>query len=988
MKNTKGKNRRIPACVICFVLIIGLLPAEIPFVSGAAYENTHMNTGNQADDMVSVAQTQIGYMEGSLEGTVQGSNNHTKYGAWYTTAHAGGDTYFTKAPWCAMFVSWCANQAGISTSILPAHASCDIGMNWFKNRGQWGWSAGWAESQGENAYQPKKGDIIYFGSGDLNDSNHVGIVTGVSGNTVYTIEGNTSDMVKNRSYALSDRYIYGYGKPNYSASGTYPTGKYKITADSLTVRKGPGTGYESAGALSAGTVITVTEVSNTHWGKFNYNGTECWISIHTAYAVFVEPLSSYQTGQYRVTASALNVRKGPSTDYESVGTLANGTVFDVYKIENTYWGMINYKGDPCWIACNISYALYLGDTPVQKFDGKEITFDSSSKINWIFTGEPKQYTNVRLSDQTLKLTAVQDTSDAFVYLNYCKSAYVDTFSAAAYRYIALTMKSDVTSCSQAELYLCSTGGVSVPTSGKSVKFNTINDGQWHTYVIDLAASGCWSGEVLGLRLDYFDGNVSAGSSVYIKSIKFSETKPADPTEPPAEKHLVKITLTPPYKTSYDLGTALDPAGMTVTAHYSDGTQSVVASGYTLSGYNSSQEGTQTITVTYQGANASFLVTLTAPVVTGITVQAPKKTVYTEGEPLNLTGGSITVSYSNQTQQTYAMQSDMLSGYQPNQIGPQDISVSYGGKSASFVITVQPKIIVLTKITVIPPNKIDYIEGEPFEDLGLIVTAHYSDGSAAVVTNRCAVFGYTSVPGVKTITVAFEDQKAAFTVTVKEKILTRITVQPPNKLVYGEGEAFSASGMKVTAYYNNNTAADVTLFAEISGFESVVGVRTVTVSYQGQAAEFMVTIKETPAPPAEITSNRYSVADGYLRGKLAGETTAALLNTIPQREYVAIYKNGRAVSADTILSTGMTAVLNVNGDIKQTLTIIVNGDISGDGIVNSVDLLLLKQHLVRMRNLTGSSLLAADMNGDGSANSLDLLLLQQSILRQDKISLPG
>ena len=131
-----------------------------------------------------------------------------------------------------------------------------------------------------------------------------------------------------------------------------------------------------------------------------------------------------------------------------------------------------------------------------------------------------------------------------------------------------------------------------------------------------------------------------------------------------------------------------------------------------------------------------------------------------------------------------------------------------------------------------------------------------------------------------------------------------------------------------------------------------------------------------------------MSDGYLRGKLAGETTAALLNTIPQREYVAIYKNGRAVSADTILSTGMTAVLNVNGDIKQTLTIIVNGDISGDGIVNSVDLLLLKQHLVRMRNLTGSSLLAADMNGDGSANSLDLLLLQQSILRQDRISLPG
>ena len=59
-----------------------------PLTASAAYENTYTNTGNQRDDIIGVAKTQIGYREGN--------NNDTKYGDWYGLPNQ---------PWCAMFIS-------------------------------------------------------------------------------------------------------------------------------------------------------------------------------------------------------------------------------------------------------------------------------------------------------------------------------------------------------------------------------------------------------------------------------------------------------------------------------------------------------------------------------------------------------------------------------------------------------------------------------------------------------------------------------------------------------------------------------------------------------------------------------------------------------------------------------------------------------------------------------------------------------------------
>lgn len=143
-----------------------------------------------AKDIVDVAIGELGYAE---EG-----NNSTKYGKWYG---ANG------AAWCHMFVSWCANQAGVSTSIVPKTASTSAGMNWFKNKGLFKY---------KGKYTPKRGDIVYFKTG----RSHAGIVEKVSGSTLHTVEGNSSNKVRRRTYPLNHSTITGYGVPKYENLNT------------------------------------------------------------------------------------------------------------------------------------------------------------------------------------------------------------------------------------------------------------------------------------------------------------------------------------------------------------------------------------------------------------------------------------------------------------------------------------------------------------------------------------------------------------------------------------------------------------------------------------------------------------------------------------------------------------------------------------------------------------------------------------------------
>jgi len=147
--------------------------------------------------VVDIANSQIDYAEVG--------NNSTMYGKWY-----GLD----KQPWCAIFVSWCFNQAGLGKSIAAqtpkGFASCDAGLKWFAKRNK-------LVPVGE----AQEGDIVFFQFDKDAEPDHVGIVTKNMKRikTLKTVEGNTSDKgsqsnggavyAKKRSYSL----VMGVARP-------------------------------------------------------------------------------------------------------------------------------------------------------------------------------------------------------------------------------------------------------------------------------------------------------------------------------------------------------------------------------------------------------------------------------------------------------------------------------------------------------------------------------------------------------------------------------------------------------------------------------------------------------------------------------------------------------------------------------------------------------------------------------------------------------
>jgi len=138
-------------------------------------------------------------------GYIEGYNNDTKYGDWYGMPNQ---------PWCAMFVSWCANEIGIPLTIIPKYAAVALGLDWYQAKGN-DYYKSYEETQNGD-YIPICGDIIFFKS---NGASHTGIVVKVIGDIMYTIEGNTSNRVALRYYYYKNYdKITGYGVPDYQAS--------------------------------------------------------------------------------------------------------------------------------------------------------------------------------------------------------------------------------------------------------------------------------------------------------------------------------------------------------------------------------------------------------------------------------------------------------------------------------------------------------------------------------------------------------------------------------------------------------------------------------------------------------------------------------------------------------------------------------------------------------------------------------------------------
>ncbi|MBR0200812.1 MAG: peptidoglycan-binding protein [Oscillospiraceae bacterium] len=116
-------------------------------------------------------------------------------------------------PWCAAFVSACAQVLGLTKTVFP-ECGCIPMINLYKQHGRW---------MEDDAYRPQPGDVIFYdwedsGVGDnVGASDHVGLVTGVDGGVISIIEGNCGNAVRYTARKINSRYIRGYGLPDYAS---------------------------------------------------------------------------------------------------------------------------------------------------------------------------------------------------------------------------------------------------------------------------------------------------------------------------------------------------------------------------------------------------------------------------------------------------------------------------------------------------------------------------------------------------------------------------------------------------------------------------------------------------------------------------------------------------------------------------------------------------------------------------------------------------
>jgi murein DD-endopeptidase MepM/ murein hydrolase activator NlpD len=126
-----------------------------------------------------------------------------KYSGWYKGSPSDN--------WCAMFVSWCAEQNGlIASGAFPRFASCAEGISWFARRARF--SLGYART-------PQPGDLVFFDWDRNGRANHVGVVVDARGGIVRTVEGNSSERVMRRAYSINSPDIFGYAYPDYLGGG-------------------------------------------------------------------------------------------------------------------------------------------------------------------------------------------------------------------------------------------------------------------------------------------------------------------------------------------------------------------------------------------------------------------------------------------------------------------------------------------------------------------------------------------------------------------------------------------------------------------------------------------------------------------------------------------------------------------------------------------------------------------------------------------------
>lgn len=234
----------------------------------------------------------------------------------------------------------------------------------------------------------------------------------------------------------------------------------------------------------------------------------------------------------------------------------------------------------------------------------------------------------------------------------------------------------------------------------------------------------------------------------------------------------KITVTQdPDKMSYIMGDEMDLTGLKLQVEYYDGSVREITD-YTVTGFDSSVEGQNTITIKWISAyGTTYSTTVTfeiidpRPKLTGVVIDTlPDKIEYERRDPIDLTGMVVKATYTDGS--SVEITDYTVSGYNALMNGKQTITVTYGDFSTTFEVLVGIKVTAIEVVQM--PDKVEYLLNEEFDETGLVVNIKYSDDSSAALTDNYTITGFdSSTIGEKTITVTYGTFNCTFNIEVVE-----------------------------------------------------------------------------------------------------------------------------------------------------------------------------------------------------------------------------
>ena len=303
-------------------------------------------------------------------------------------------------------------------------------------------------------------------------------------------------------------------------------------------------------------------------------------------------------------------------------------------------------------------------------------------------------------------------------------------------------------------------------------------------------------------------------------------------------YVQSVIITPPSKVEYNYGESLNLDGAKITkimASNPSKPEEIIVTSSMISGYTSTKIGKQNVTITYvddKTYTKDFVVTVKDTISKISLNDKDFKKIYKYGDNLDLSNLSINVKYNSGKTENIPVTTGMISGYNPQKLGDQELTIIYNEKSLKTSVTIKDYI---KDIKLTPPTKNEYKINESLSLAGGSITEVMASGvnenTISLTKNMVSGFDSTT-PGIKKITVTYEGFSKIFEVAVINNV-NHIEVIPPTKTNYKYGEDLNLAGSSIKVVMEDGTIRNEKITKDmITGYEKTTpGQQMITVTYK-------------------------------------------------------------------------------------------------------------------------------------------------------------